>query len=187
MIRSGLSGSIMQFELLASWCRRCNPLKGDAHTYSPCSCIAGQWLCSVSDVSRQHWIACAQAVLMLPGNTGLATQTTAGETAGTENTCEEQRHSGWRWVWGWSTWLLHKVQIPASMDVFPQIILPALLLSQQTSALYPVEQLLLWMHNSPMLPKLNWLKMWYLMIPHLSSAIKIMTKAESVAHHLSDL
>ena len=45
----------------------------------------------MSDVSRQRWIACARAVLMLPGNTGLATQTTtsAGETAGTENTCAE--------------------------------------------------------------------------------------------------
>lgn len=64
----------------------------------------------MSDVSRQHWIACARAVLMLPGNTGLATQTTtsAGETAGTENTCAET--SGWRWVWGWGICLLHEVK-----------------------------------------------------------------------------
>lgn len=52
------------------------------------------------------------------------------------------------------------VQIRVSMDIFPQIILPALLLShQQTGALSPGEQLLLCMHNSPVLPKLNWLKM----------------------------
>ena len=52
----------------------------------------------MSDVSRQHWIVCAKAVLVLPGNTGLATQTTTStrEIPDTKNMSAEHRdaHGG---------------------------------------------------------------------------------------------
>ena len=51
----------------------------------------------MSDVSRQHWIVCAQGVLVLPGNTGLVTQTTSTrEIPDTKNISAEHRdtHDG---------------------------------------------------------------------------------------------
>lgn len=52
----------------------------------------------MSDVSRQHWIVHAQAVLVLPGNTGLAMQTMTypREIPDTKNISAEHRdaHSG---------------------------------------------------------------------------------------------
>lgn len=52
----------------------------------------------MSDVSRQHWIVSAQAVFVLPGNTGIATPTTTStqEIPDTKNISAEHRdtHGG---------------------------------------------------------------------------------------------
>lgn len=104
----------------------------------PMFCILGGWLCSMSDVSRQHWIVCAQAVLVLPGNTGCATQTMTStrEIPDTKNISAEHRDAhGGVGCGDRITRLLQKTnpllpQTQEIVDVFPKIISSALLLSQ---------------------------------------------------------
>lgn len=91
----------------------------------------------MSGVSRQHWIVFAQAVLGLPGNTGLTTQMTTStcEIPDTKNISAEHRdvHSGAGCgdrAPDSSRKQNPLLQTQEIVDVFPKIISPALLLSQ---------------------------------------------------------